>query len=407
MSTARNQNRIVYSDLNRDDILRSAGHPVLAVIEGEPAQSRATLRAWARDQNRGFLDWPNDSTDSGRLLQSVSAAPEIGEELFEALAAYGDLSAPQLRELLCTGGQRERDLCLQRLSLPRDHRAALLQAFVLSGGSLLPQQILPHLPPSVEPLDLLASLAAILPPGLAPVSCFTCRDPEPEVKWLGAQAARLEALIQESPALPVVLCVRTEAWERYLDTAKESRAKALCRQGHIPLIQPESVPAPRQLTGAARARAMLACLTQTLEVRLAEAALDRAERVRRTRRDAPQEQRDIARSAQEAFLYRVLEAYTLTQGRFRLNQPVKVAGERTMEVDLLSETLRIALEVDGYYHFQETAAFRRDRRKDFRLQREGYLVLRVLAEDVVPRLEEVLDLIITAVVYRLGARKGV
>ena len=43
----------------------------------------------------------------------------------------------------------------------------------------------------------------------------------------------------------------------------------------------------------------------------------------------------------------------------------------------------LAVEIDGYYHFQDADAYRRDRRKDLELQKRGFLVVRVLAEDVV------------------------
>jgi very-short-patch-repair endonuclease len=71
-----------------------------------------------------------------------------------------------------------------------------------------------------------------------------------------------------------------------------------------------------------------------------------------------------------------------------------------MEVDLLAADLRLAVEVDGYHHFQDEDAYRRDRRKDLDLQRRGYLVVRVLAEDVVCRLEEVLRTILDAVAHQ-------
>ena len=60
--------------------------------------------------------------------------------------------------------------------------------------------------------------------------------------------------------------------------------------------------------------------------------------------------------------------------------------------------LNLVVEIDGYYHFQDPSSYRRDRRKDVELQQHGYLVVRVLAEDVVCRLDEVLDTILTAVV---------
>jgi very-short-patch-repair endonuclease len=75
------------------------------------------------------------------------------------------------------------------------------------------------------------------------------------------------------------------------------------------------------------------------------------------------------------------------------------------EVDLVSRKLRLAIEIDGYYHFQDLDDYRRDRRKDLELQRRGYLVLRFLAADVVARLEEILDTILNAVAYRGQAER--
>ena len=54
-----------------------------------------------------------------------------------------------------------------------------------------------------------------------------------------------------------------------------------------------------------------------------------------------------------------------------------------MEVDLAALELALAVEIDGYYHFRDADAYRRDRRKDFELQKRGFLVVRVLADDVV------------------------
>ena len=73
-----------------------------------------------------------------------------------------------------------------------------------------------------------------------------------------------------------------------------------------------------------------------------------------------------------------------------------------MEVDLAAPGLALAVEIDGYYHFQNADAYRRDRRKDFELQKQGFLVVRVLADDVVRRLEDVLDQILAAVASRRG-----
>jgi very-short-patch-repair endonuclease len=74
--------------------------------------------------------------------------------------------------------------------------------------------------------------------------------------------------------------------------------------------------------------------------------------------------------------------------------------DRAVEIDLVCEPLRIAIEVDGYYHFRDADAYRRDRRKDLMLQKQGFVVIRCLAIDVVTRLEEILADVVAAVAWR-------
>lgn len=107
-----------------------------------------------------------------------------------------------------------------------------------------------------------------------------------------------------------------------------------------------------------------------------------------------EEGRERALSEPEWFLYRLLHHRPETAGLFTLNAPVETReSKRPWQVDLLCRELKLAVEVDGYFHFRDASDFRRDRRKDVALQREGYLVYRVLADDVVERLEEILGMI--------------
>ncbi|WP_375773396.1 DUF559 domain-containing protein [Archangium gephyra] len=106
-------------------------------------------------------------------------------------------------------------------------------------------------------------------------------------------------------------------------------------------------------------------------------------------------------SSAEHFLYEVLQHNPVTKDLFSRNERVEVGGgERPVEVDFLCRELKLAVEIDGYYHFRNSDAFRRDRRKDVVLQRAGYLVVRFLAEDVVTRLEEILSTIEFLIVSR-------
>ena len=65
-----------------------------------------------------------------------------------------------------------------------------------------------------------------------------------------------------------------------------------------------------------------------------------------------------------------------------------------MEADLVCHDARTVIEVDGAQHLSEEG-YRRDREKDFALQRHGWLVMRFLAADVVRRFGDVLDAVLS------------
>jgi very-short-patch-repair endonuclease len=112
-------------------------------------------------------------------------------------------------------------------------------------------------------------------------------------------------------------------------------------------------------------------------------------------------QRINARSAAEAALLEALEATPATAGRFELNGYLSVRfGSNAMEVDVLGRQDRIAIEIDGYYHFGDLEAYRRDRRKDLLLQTLGFVVVRVLAQDVMRDARPAVTAICQALAYR-------
>jgi len=110
---------------------------------------------------------------------------------------------------------------------------------------------------------------------------------------------------------------------------------------------------------------------------------------------------DRARSASEAFLFHRLETLPETAGKFRFNADLPIAFDDRgrMEVDLLCAESGLAVELDGAQHLASADAYRRDRRKDARLQENGYFVLRFLAEDIGKRLDYVLDTILRALTH--------
>lgn len=109
-----------------------------------------------------------------------------------------------------------------------------------------------------------------------------------------------------------------------------------------------------------------------------------------------------ARSVAEATLHEALEATPGTAGRFALNESLSVRfGSQAAEIDLLSRGDRIAIEIDGAHHFGDLDCYRRDRRKDLLLQTQGFLVVRLLAEDVMRDVRSAVNAVCQALAYRL------
>jgi very-short-patch-repair endonuclease len=112
-----------------------------------------------------------------------------------------------------------------------------------------------------------------------------------------------------------------------------------------------------------------------------------------------------ARSAAEATLFEALEATRATAGRFQLNETLSVRfGPAAAEIDLLSRGDRIAIEIDGIHHFADLDAYRRDRRKDLLLQTQGFVVVRLLAEDVMRDVRSAVSWVCQVLAYRLKER---
>jgi hypothetical protein len=108
-----------------------------------------------------------------------------------------------------------------------------------------------------------------------------------------------------------------------------------------------------------------------------------------------------ARSVAEAVLFEALESTPSTKGHFELNGYLSVRfGSDAAEVDLLSRQHQIAVEIDGYHHFTDADAYRRDRRKDVLLQAHGLFVIRLLADDVVRDPASAVNLICQAMASR-------
>ena len=205
----------------------------------------------------------------------------------------------------------------------------------------------------------------------------------------------LDAPAWDLAACPLALVVAPAAAEGFLRDEPFSRTRTLFAEGMV-VLPPTAVaandysPAIPPLAGASwRAETAASFTAAANAVRLVASS--------------PTEpaQHDRARSAAERFLFELLADLPDTAGLFELNVRLDFCfGPMRAEVDLLAAGLRLAVEIDGFHHFREPDAYRRDRRKDALLQRQGFLVLRFLAADVVERLEEILEEIRRTVAFR-------
>jgi very-short-patch-repair endonuclease len=206
----------------------------------------------------------------------------------------------------------------------------------------------------------------------------------------------------EVPKLPVAWALSEQRYLSYLAICKESRAKATCRETVVRInssgedeilrvLGSLNIPDLESLEGSIKR-----IVSDGADHSLIQSFIDAVKK-----RDAAAS--EIARSAAEAFLFERLESMPQTEGLFELNRQIDILfGNRMMEVDLVSLRYKLAVEIDGYFHFVDNEKYRRDRRKDFLLQKEGYIVLRFLAEDIVAQLEEILDTILAALSFRRG-----
>lgn len=372
--------------LDRHQRRRDAGLPTLSVLSGPVGLAAGTGRRWAEDRGRAVVVVGDPTFDglTAAWADALADGRDLAWDASDWLAARLDRPAAELGPWIGRMAPFDREAFLESV-LPEDSG---------DGVEAACRWLLTRSPadPPVAGLrarlgdHLIGALHAIVPPGGAPVliaagpSTATGMAP-----WLESAATSLARIASMEPRLTLLMAVEAGTLDHYRRLAPESRAKSLIRAGTIDVAARDAPGGRREPPGAA------------------DPAHGHDEASPRGRaRDEPGPD-DPARSAAERFLFDRLESLPQTAGLFALNTRLDFpfgAAARAIEVDLVARTLGLAVEIDGYHHFRDADAYRRDRRKDFELQRRGFLVVRVLAEDVAARLEEVLDLILAAVASR-------
>jgi len=227
-------------------------------------------------------------------------------------------------------------------------------------------------------------------------------------EWVEEVTRHLARIAEALPHLSLALTIDARGLALFQEVLPASHAKAVLAEGLIELgatrAAAETIVRLRRLLPESDER--LEKQLAWLEGKCAPVAVWRAYLVAVERNLAPvpesDEQAARARSAAEALLFARLESMADTASLFELNGliPIPFGARPRMEVDLVCLSRGVAVEVDGPFHFVDRRAYRRDRHKDFLLQKDGFWVLRFLAEDVVLRLGPISKTIREAVILR-------
>jgi hypothetical protein len=375
--------------LDRHAIRRAAGVPTVSLLVGPIGGGIETWRRQAADEGRSVVVAGRNASPFAEWVRSVAedvdlpaaavgrVARRLGRDPDELLAAWRTKTPAEWERFWNTLAPDVEEPLLRVLANAAVGRGSPEALAASLGG--LGEQVLPR-------------IVGLAPSSVWPSLVFVSGSVD-ELSTAGHAAATWALRV---PAVPVALVVPAGVWGEYLVNAPESRTKALLKEGEVTVPAVDAATVERALTGAGVARKAVAVIApHGADEALFDAAVAA---VRATDRPPTnEEQVDRARSAAERFLFRFLESLPETAGRFELNATLDFGfGPRPAEVDLLCRAPRIAIELDGYFHFLAPEGYRRDRAKDWELQRRGFVVLRFLAEDVIPNLEIIRDRILDA-----------
>jgi very-short-patch-repair endonuclease len=351
---------------------RAQGVPTLSVLIGDVEIAHW---CWTRWQSASALPFVcSDAATWDALLadwlSSGALRATLWRELTARVAAREGVTREESEVRFRSHAEGQRQRLIEQASARLGWSKALIAAIVSEDASALIGWLCSTCPAS---LSELASVLGAELPGLLLRA--------PRTATAGELCDLLGNLLRWSEVLPrlELACALTEAqlvrWRQEAD----ARQLHLIKEGLIRLEPAPEAPDPESRGRRRRSGERAAAIREEASDSLPRLEYDAAE---------------FARSRAERALFEHLESRPRTQGLFVLNRTLAEAfGSRPLEVDLLSEPLRVALEIDGYHHFRDAAAYRRDRDKDVLLQRLGYTVVRVLASDVEAELEYVTDTI--------------
>ena len=353
---------------------RVQGVPTLSVFIGDAEAAEWVWSRWQRSQSRAFACVAAGALAAmlGQWVSTPAVFAALRREIMRRGAAARGVSAEEFALTLAAfvRGRREG---VDELSGWVGQSPELVRVAAAGDGAGLLAWVLAGFPRALAELD------SALPAGLPGLFARVPAAVSPHVlDDIGASLIRIAEAAPRVELAVAVTEVQLGGWRERAD----ARERHLVGEGLI-RIEPAA-----DATGAHRRRAR----ADVDDVRAGgdDPELEASAATPRLQYDAA----ELARSRAERTLFEHLEGRTRTRGLFRLNGTIpEPFGGRHLEVDLLSEQLHVALEIDGYHHFRDASAYRRDRDKDVRLQRLGYTVVRVLATDVDGELDYVTGVI--------------
>ena len=332
----------------------------------------------------------------GRLVSAASSA--VARASSRSQRTPRSVRAVDLSRTDPLGSEALVDACAEHLGWTAAEIACARWALLSSHtGRVEPAEVARYVRQSASDRGCaLVGAAATVLRVLGPSGVLWCAEHEDEIASACSRALEMSAW----PGIVVGIAVSDAAWRDYLASAPPSRIRDLLvsRAARGSDAAPEATstgvgsgaPAAPESTKAATEAARAVDVARRL---LAAGPVLDPEALAAD---------DRARSLAERRLLELLERDPRTRGLFECSAPGGFRfGPREAEIDLLARSARVAVEVDGYYHFRDLDAWRRDRRKDIAMQDVGLLVVRCLAEDVVSRPAEVVDQIAEAVTRRV------
>jgi very-short-patch-repair endonuclease len=341
---------VLAAALDRHGEERRGGAHVLTIVAGDAMAAQTSWGTWA--SRHGYLTLATQAVGLDAVVAELLAQTpwlRCVPEARKRLAAAARIDVQSVDASLDARSMSERRTWIEDVAGLDPH--ARVSGWLLSWLRHAAASVPDLTTAPVRPGELLAIACDLASP-----TAVLLFHPTPDERWLERAVATAAELIAYVPAHSIAVTAPDELVARMLCDHRPGTAWTMARQG---LLRVDAL--ARRLPGRAR--------HSTMRV-----------------------------------LFEALARDPRTRGRFELDGKVVTADGPAIDVALVAHADRIAVELDGWYHFHDPEGYRRDRVQDTRLVRAGYFVLRFPTEDVDDRLASTIEHLAIALAGRRAAR---